>query len=56
MYGPWPSSEKSSAAPGDLVQEIKLPGQPFDDGAIFRSDSEVAVGIGERMMKALGLT
>lgn len=25
---------------GDLVQEIKLPGQPFDDGAIFRSDSE----------------
>ena len=25
---------------GDLVQEIKLPGHPFDDGAIFRSDSE----------------
>mgnify|MGYP002803538670 FL=1 len=28
------------ASRGDLVQEIKLPGHPFDDGAIFRSDSE----------------
>lgn len=27
-------------ARGDLVQEIKLPNQPFDDGVIFRSDSE----------------
>eukprot|EP00438_Fugacium_kawagutii_P016355 Skav228397 [mRNA] locus=scaffold1911:116587:122554:+ [translate_table: standard] len=35
------SPKEGLALTGDLVQEIKLPGQPFDDGAIFRSDSEV---------------
>mmetsp|Transcript_59180 Transcript_59180/g.138625 ORF Transcript_59180/g.138625 Transcript_59180/m.138625 type:complete len:651 (+) Transcript_59180:112-2064(+) len=33
-------SKSSFGMRGDLVEEIKLPNQPVDDGVIFRSDSE----------------